>query len=222
MEKGRLTQRRSIISNARVIKAITECGPLLLASVGNSPKLERMDFSPVLSAMIMAFLYNQTTAPFFKIITQNLLLFYIAFCCGFSTAFGCLPRLAPRHGECRKQYNAFQTGWAALHCTFKQCREVLHLVISRIIFISGWNCQFWRKYPREINLFNSFLICQQYHKCQMRWGLLVSKSGISITFVNFVTIKTTFRPESYLFAFAQLNKLLGRGFAPGVSQSKSV
>ena len=37
MEKGRLTQRRSIISNARVIKAITECGPLLLASVGNSP-----------------------------------------------------------------------------------------------------------------------------------------------------------------------------------------
>ena len=74
MRKGRLTQRRSIISNARVIKAITECGPLLLASVGNSPKLERMDFSPVLSAMIMAFLYNQTTAPFFKIITQNLLL----------------------------------------------------------------------------------------------------------------------------------------------------
>ena len=32
----------------------------------------------------------------------------------------------------------------------------------------------------------------------------------------------TIRPESYLFAFAQLNKLLGRGFAPGVSQSKSV
>ena len=171
MEKGRLTQRRSIISNARVIKAITECGPLLLASVGNSPKLERMDFSPVLSAMIMAFLYNQTTAPFFKIITQNLLLFYIAFCCGFSTEFGCLLRLAPRQGECRKQYNAFQTGWAALHCTFKQCREVLHLVISRIIFISRWNCQFWRKYPREINLFNSFLICQQYHKCQMRRGM---------------------------------------------------
>ena len=96
MEKGRLTQRRSINSNARVIKAITECGPLLLASVGNSPKLERMDFSPVLSAMIMAFLYNQTTAPFFKIITQKLFLFYIAFCCGFSTAFGCLPRLAPQ------------------------------------------------------------------------------------------------------------------------------
>ena len=86
MEKGRYTQWRSIISNARVIKAITECGPLLLASVGNSPKLERMDFSPVLSAMtIIALLYNQATAPFFKIITQNLLPFQIAFCCGFPT-----------------------------------------------------------------------------------------------------------------------------------------
>ena len=115
MEKGRLTQRRSIISNARVIKAITECGPLLLASVGNSPKLERMDFSPVLSAMIMAFLHNQTTAPFFKINTQNLFPIRIAFSCWFSTAIGCLPRLAPQRMQKTQQCFSNWLSCTALH-----------------------------------------------------------------------------------------------------------
>ena len=177
-----------------------ECGPLLLASVGNSPKLERIDFSPVLSAMIMAIL--QTTAPSLRLLLK------ISFCFTLHSVVDFLLHLGVcldwYYSECRKQYNAFETDWAALHCTFKQCREVLHLVISRIIFISRWNYQFWKKYPREINLFNSFLICQQYHKCQMRWGLIVSKSGISMTFVNCVTIKTCLQRFDLKVTFSRL------------------
>ena len=142
MEKGRLTQRRSIISNARVIKAITECGPLLLASVGNSPKLERMDFSPVLSAMIIiALLFNQATAPFFKIITQNLIPFQIAFCCGFPTAIGCLPRLAPRQMQKTQQSFSNWLSCTALHfqimprcSSFGHFKDYIHFSVEFLSF----------------------------------------------------------------------------------------